>query len=91
MCVNVTIINDDIYEVDETFLVTISTDDSQVVVQPEQEVVNVTIIDKDGKCVSDKHNNIGSLCPLLLSNFQLTSSKCYCNYKHSHQLILSSK
>ena len=48
MCVNVSIIDDDVYEDDETFHVTVSTDDVQVIIEPEQEIGNVTIIDEDG-------------------------------------------
>ena len=51
MCVNVTITVDDIYENDETFTVTVSTDDTQVVVEPDRETGTVTIIDEDGTSI----------------------------------------
>ena len=51
VCVNVTITMDDIYENDETFTVTVTTDDTQATVQPDRETGTITIVDEDGKIV----------------------------------------
>lgn len=49
VCFNVTVVTDDIYENDETFTVTVTTDDDQAIVQPDRMTGTVTITDDDSK------------------------------------------
>ena len=51
VCVNVSITPDDIYENAETFIVTVTSVDTQVVVQPDRETGTVTIVDEDGTSI----------------------------------------
>ncbi len=49
VCVNINVEVDDIYENDETFTVTVATDDDQASVQPDRITGTVTINDDDCK------------------------------------------
>ena len=51
VCANVTISGDTFFENDETFTVTLTTSDSQTIVQSGRNVATVTIADDDCECV----------------------------------------
>ena len=51
VCANVTISGDTFFENDETFTVTLTTSDSQTIVQSGRNVATVTITDDDCECV----------------------------------------
>ncbi len=54
VCVNVSIEVDDVYENDETFTVTVATNDNQASVQPDRTTGTVTIADDDCKLVTNR-------------------------------------
>ena len=49
VCVNFTILNDDIFEDAETFRVSLSSEDPSVDIAPDRDTAIVTIFDTDGK------------------------------------------
>ena len=70
ICVNITIIDDNILEVDQFFILTLSTADENVILEEHEIVIGII----------DQFNGSSSKCkvPLILFYILLSRSVCFC-------------